>query len=85
MLKFLEFELFELRWDYLSNSEPPYLVLKAKTNQLWLLECLLQKLRNIFTYQKNRFLKAVLCIHFQYIKDNLIQINGDFLKVMNLK
>lgn len=42
MLKSLEFELLELRWDYLSNSEPPYLVLKAKTNQLWLLECLLR-------------------------------------------
>ena len=42
MVKFLEFELLELRWDYLSNSEPPYLVLKDKTNQLWLLECLLR-------------------------------------------
>ena len=42
MLKYLEFELFDLIWDYRSNSEPPYLVLKAKTNQLWLVECLLQ-------------------------------------------
>lgn len=42
MPKFLEFELLELRWDYLPDSELPYLVLKAKTNQLWLLECLLR-------------------------------------------
>lgn len=42
MPKFLEFELLELRWDYMPGSDPSYLVLKAKTNQLWLLECLMR-------------------------------------------